>query len=194
MSKKDDEIAVQIVMYVIFGILLSPVLIMYYIVKLIVSINTLIENKNKNRVSYKLTLSTDDREQLAKIDNMDGKEFENFMTAILIKNGFGNVQTTKTSGDHGADILGKYNGVKYAFQCKRFESKVGSRPIGEILRGMNYYGCEKGVVITNNYFTKQAHIEAKVNKVELWDRDKIIQLCRNIINKKEFLFNNKPIK
>ena len=60
-------------------------------------------------------------------------------------------ETTNSIGDYGADILGENNGIKYAFQCKRFESKVGPKPIGEVLRGMNYYGCDKGVIIILRY-------------------------------------------
>ena len=36
---------------------------------------------------------------------------------------------------------------------------------------MNKYKCDKGVVITNNYFTKQAETEGTLNNVELWDRE-----------------------
>lgn len=140
--------------------------------------------RNDNTMKYTLTVSEDEQEQLNLIDKMNGKDFEIFIGSLLSRNGYKNVTITRTSGDHGADILAEYNGTKYAFQCKRFDNKVSSRPIGEILRGMNYYKCEKGIVITNNYFTKQAIEEAKINNVELWDRKKVVDLCKSYINSK----------
>lgn len=196
----------------IFGVIFAlPVYIiyfsfmaMYWILKgffmfvwmIIKAIIGLIENSSKNtkyqnNTRYILNISEDDKILLNQIDHMDGHEFERFITEVLKKNGYTNVYTTKASGDYGADVIGELEGIKYAFQCKRFESKIGPKPIGEVLRGMNHYHCQKGVVITNNYFTPQAHKESQVNNVELWDRDKVLQLCRSekIKNKTE-----EPIK
>lgn len=128
---------------------------------------------------------------------MDGHEFEMFMAEVLKKNGYKNVHRTKGSGDYGADIVAELDGVKYAFQCKRFESKVGPKPIGEVLRGMNHYNCQKGVVITNNYYTKQAQNESIINNIELWDRNKIIGLCKiekTKVNEEKEYDNDDPIK
>ena len=176
-TKKEEEQMVKWILYII----LIPIILIYLFFKYLIWIIKFLTGNDNNRIRYKLNLSVDEKEQLEKIDKMDGKEFEYFMHALLIKNGYNNVKVTKASGDHGADILGELNGVKYAFQCKRFDSKVGSKPIGEVLRGMNYYKYEKGIVITNNYYTKQAIDEAKVNNVELWDRDKVLELYRNVL-------------
>lgn len=176
-KKKNDDTIVKFIICLI----ILPIILIIIAIKSILQIINYVIGDSRNKVSYNLILSTDEKEQMSKIDEMDGKEFEKFMTAILIKNGFTNVYTTKASGDYGADILGEYNGFKYAFQCKRFDSKVGARPIGEVLRGMNYYECDKGVVITNNYFTRQAYTEAKACNVELWDRNKVLELCRKTL-------------
>lgn len=180
LSKKEEEQVVKGILVIIF----IPIILIYLLIKYTVWVIKYITGSDNNVLRYRLNLSTDEKEQLEKIDKMDGKEFERFMSAILVKNGFSNVSITKASGDHGADILGEQNGVKYAFQCKRFESKVSSKPIGEVLRGINYYKCDKGIVITNNYFTKQAINEAAVNNVELWDRDKIISLYQKVLKDK----------
>ena len=184
MSKKEDE---KIVTWILIIIIL-PIILVYFLIKYIIWFISFLAG-NDNSFKYKLKLSTNEKEQLNIIDNMSGIEFEKFMCAMLTKNGYTNVKMTKASGDHGADILAEYNNEKYAFQCKRFESKVSSKPIGEVLRGINYYNCNNGVVITNNYFTKQAMDEAKVNNVELWDRDKIIKLYRNVLNKNDNIKN-----
>lgn len=177
MSKKND-FGDNVIAFILGGIVLLPFLIIYFIIKAIIAISKSgsIGSTKANR--YKLVISEDDNELLTKIDNMEGHEFERFMTEVLKKNNFKNVYTTRGSGDYGADIIGELNGIRYAFQCKRFESKIGPKPIGEVLRGMNHYKCQKGVVITNNYFTKQAQKESMINNVELWGRDKVLSLCR----------------
>lgn len=48
---------------------------------------------------------------------------------------------------------------------------------------MHRYNCKKGVVITNNYFTRQAIKEGEICEIELWDRDKLSYLIQNIKNK-----------
>ena len=153
----------------------------WWIIKAIIRLieNSSEKSKYQHSTRYVLNISEDDKILLNQIDNMDGHEFERFITEVLKKNGYTNVYTTKASGDYGADVIGELEGVKYAFQCKRFESKIGPKPIGEVLRGMNHYHCQKGVVITNNFFTPQAQKESQVNNVELWDRNKVLQLCRS---------------
>jgi hypothetical protein len=115
-------------------------------------------------------------EVLKEIDLMDGWKFEEYIAFLLQQLGFYDIIVTSKSGDYGADVIASKDNIKYAFQCKRFESKIGPKPIGEVLRGMNKYKCDKGVVITNNYFTKQAETEGTLNNVELWDREYLAKL------------------
>lgn len=63
----------------------------------------------------------DVHDELNKIDNMNGLDFERYVAKILRINGFANVNLTKSSGDFGVDITARYNGKKYAFQCKRYK-------------------------------------------------------------------------
>ena len=118
--------------------------------------------------------------QLCMIDNYDGWQFEEYIGGLLKKIGYSDVNVTRGSGDYGADIVASFYGTMVAFQCKRFEEKVGPKAIGEVLRGMNKYKCTKGIVVTNNYFTNQALEEAKISNVELWDRDKLREILNNI--------------
>lgn len=177
MSKKDDS-AEKLVAYIVIGTVLLPFVLIYFIIKAITTIAKSGGRSSGRDNRYRLIISDNDSQLLSKIDSMEGHEFERFMTEVLKKNNFKNVYTTRGSGDFGADIIGELNGIRYAFQCKRFESKIGPKPIGEVLRGMNHYKCQKGAVITNNYFTKQAHQESSINNIELWDRNKVLELCR----------------
>lgn len=179
---------------IIVAIFVLPIMAIVYLVKGIIYLIALASNEKAKRDEekrYKDLLNTNIQEQLIKVDNLEGLQFEKYIGELLKKIGFKNVLVTKGSGDFGADIVAEKDGNKYAFQCKRFSSTIGPKPIGEVLRGMNKYKCNKGVVITNNYFTNQAIQEAEVSNVELWDRDKISFLIGN--NKIELIEENKDV-
>lgn len=104
-------------------------------------------------------------------DYMTGEDFEVYVATILSQIGFANVQLTKGSGDQGVDILAEKDGVKYAFQCKRYDKPVGNKAVQEVFAGKFFYHCHAAVVVTNNYFTQSAKDLAYENGVVLWDRD-----------------------
>jgi len=87
---------------------------------LILTIWIIINRKNKNPFNSKFDLQKSVDSCLLSIDNMtsNGIEFEKICANILIANGYCNVQTTKASGDFGADIFATKNGLTYAIQCK----------------------------------------------------------------------------
>lgn len=108
---------------------------------------------------------------ISQLDYMEGHQFEYACADILKANAFKNVTVTQGSGDFGVDILAEKNGYKYAIQCKRYSCKLDNKPIQEVIGGLAYYGCTKGAVMTNQYFTEPAKKLAKINDVELWDRN-----------------------
>ena len=103
------------------------------------------------------------------IDVMSGYEFENFIAQIFNKLGY-ETKVTKSSGDQGIDIVASKNDSIIAIQAKCYSGVVGNHAIMEAVGGMKYYHADKCMVITNRTFTKSAIELAKVNKVELWDR------------------------
>ncbi|MCL2050857.1 MAG: restriction endonuclease [Lachnospiraceae bacterium] len=113
---------------------------------------------------------------LCQIDRMAGGEFEELLVAHFEKNGY-KANATPKSGDYGADLIIRGSGAgrdfkgHFAIQAKRSKGKVGIKAVQEILGGMAYYGCPKGMVITNNYFTRNAWELAKKSNVILWDRN-----------------------
>ncbi len=100
---------------------------------------------------------------------MTGYEYEEFCADYLEKMGFYNIKVTKASGDQGVDITAFKNSIKYAFQCKYYESPVGNKAVQEVFAGKEFYDCQKAVVITNNTFTPSAVELANKNGVELWN-------------------------
>ena len=110
---------------------------------------------------------------LSDVDEMDGYEFEEFCTSLLIKNGFENVRNTKGSGDQGVDIVAEKDGIKYAIQCKCYQSDLGNKPIQEVFTGKNIYRCQVAAVMTNRYFTAGGVEAAEATGVLRWDRKKL---------------------
>lgn len=108
---------------------------------------------------------------LARIDRMEGHEFEHFTADLLRKLGYERVEVTPGSGDQGVDVIAVKDGKRYAIQCKRYSQKLGNKPVQEVFAGKTIYGCSVAVVLTNNYFTDGAKEAAKATGVELWDRD-----------------------
>jgi len=111
------------------------------------------------------------------VDKMKGNEFEYFLKAHFEKQGY-SVKLTKASNDYGADLLIENSKNTIAVQAKRYGKKVGIKAVQEIASSLSHYKASKGIVITNNYFTKNAIVLAETNNVDLWDRDKLIGIMR----------------
>lgn len=105
------------------------------------------------------------------IDKMSGNDFEKWCANLLLRNNFTQIEITPSSGDQGVDIIAVKDGKKYAIQCKRYNQKLGNKPVQEVHAGKTIYGCNIAVVVTNNYFTNGGKEAARALGVELWDRD-----------------------
>jgi len=120
-------------------------------------------------------------------DSMTGVEFEKWLKLRFEELGY-KVELTPTTGDMGADlILHSPRGLKIAVQAKKtkaIKNGIGSKPIGEVLRGIRAYECDKGMVVTNGKFTDSAKKEARACNVELWDRDKLLDKIEKVQEKK----------
>lgn len=120
------------------------------------------------------------------VNHMDGYAFEYYCAALLIQNGYDNVEVTKGSGDQGIDILAYKDGIKYGIQCKCYSSDVGNKAVQEAFAGKTFYNCHVAVVLTNQHFTKSAKELAKSNQVLLWDREKLDDLIKTKSNGENF--------
>ncbi|WP_307210641.1 restriction endonuclease [Paenibacillus harenae] len=78
---------------------------------------------------------------------------------------------TKGSGDQGIDVIAEKNGLKYGIQAKCYTSSISNKAIQEVAAGIVHYRLDKGIVITNNYFTNSAMELANTNDIVLWDRN-----------------------
>ena len=99
----------------------------------------------------------DEPYNLINVDRMSGLEFEAFVAKLLQSRGF-SVRVTSATGDFGADVVATKAGIKYAIQCKRnaIQNKVSVRAVQEAVAAVPFYDCDKSMVVTSGYFTKQA--------------------------------------
>lgn len=103
------------------------------------------------------------------VDLMSGYEFETFISNLFNKMGY-KARVTKSSGDQGIDVLAEKNGKKYGIQTKCYAHNVTNKAIQEVVAGLKYYNLDKGMVVTNSYFTDSARTLAQSNNVLIWDR------------------------
>lgn len=120
------------------------------------------------------------REEIYSVDELDGIEFEYFIAGLLKKLSYRRVKVKPASGDYGVDITASKDNINYAFQCKRYSSKVSLGAVQEVVSGLNIYNCDVGVVVTNNYFTDSAINLANANGVLLWDRKTLAKLIKKV--------------
>lgn len=112
---------------------------------------------------------------IRQIDKMTGEEFEEFLKIQFEQLGF-LAETTKTSNDYGADLILHKKNLVIAVQAKRYQANIGVKAVQEVIGSMAYYEAQKGLVVTNSVFTKNAEKLASANNVILWDRDVLVRL------------------
>lgn len=141
------------------SIVFLPITILFLLVKLIYRS---IEKKILRKVISKISIID--------IDGLDGHGFEEFLY-LFFKSLNLNVKKTKSSRDYGADLIVEYKNKIIVIQCKLYYNhSVGNSAIQEINTAKNYYLADKGVVITNSYFTKSAISLSNSNDITLIDR------------------------
>jgi restriction system protein len=77
--------------------------------------------------------------------------------------------------DKGADLVITRDGTRTAVQVKRQSGSVGVSAVRQLIDGMRSYDCERGLVVTNSFFTPPAMDCAERWNVDLWDRRDLAQ-------------------
>lgn len=112
------------------------------------------------------------------IDFMSGTEFEYFISILFESMNF-KTKITNSTGDQGVDVIARKGINEIGIQCKCYSGRVGNSAIQEVYSGLKYYKLNKGMVITNNYFTKAAVELAESNNIILWDRSILKEKIEN---------------
>jgi len=116
-------------------------------------------------------------------DKMNGDMFEKWLAHQFKRAGY-KVRVTPYSQDHGADlILTKQDSTKIAVQAKKLSKRrdrVGSKALGEIMRGQKFYNCQEAWVVTNQGFTQQAREEARKYGIHLMGRRDLVDYVEKL--------------
>lgn len=115
------------------------------------------------------------RRQLLQEDwkSMRSVEFEQFLARACELLGY-QVETTKTTGDQGIDLIVQRTGDRIAVQVKGYESSVGNAAVQQAVAGMRYYNCHRSAVMTNSRFTPSAVELARMNNCALIDETNLV--------------------
>lgn len=111
----------------------------------------------------------------AKLDEMGGYEFEEFVAQLFEKMGY-ETKVTKESGDQGVDVIAKTPFETLAIQAKNLSSKVSNSAVQEIVAARNPSGADKAIVVTTSSFTRSARKLAKANNVRLVNREELLSM------------------
>ena len=112
-------------------------------------------------------------------DFMNGYQFENFVALIFTHFGY-KTTVTPSSGDQGIDVIAEKDGERVGIQAKCYSNAVSNSAIQEATAGIAHHKCNKGIVITNNNFTKSAFALAESNKIILWNRQKLAEIINEV--------------
>ena len=106
-----------------------------------------------------------------------GVEFEQYLNYIFTRLGYES-SLTRATGDQGADLILKKNGIVYVVQAKFYDRPVGNKAVQEAVAALPYYEGNRSVVVTNRTFTNSAKTLAKKNHVLLVDGTQLEELVR----------------
>ena len=144
-------------------IILSPIVLIYLITRFFKRL------KDKKRNAEKIKIYS-----VSQLDTMSGTEFESFLKVLFEKMEY-YVLLTKISRDYGADLIIKKGGKESLVQAKCYTKTVGIKAVQEIIGAKNHYKISDTIVVSNNYFSKDAETLALENNVRLINRDSLIK-------------------
>lgn len=125
---------------------------------------------------------------MADIDKITGFEFEELVGRLLRNMGF-IVEQTLLSADGGVDIIAYskepiFKG-KYLIQCKRWSGVVGEPVIRDLYGVVLSQNANKGIVITNSYFSEKAIEFAENKNIELIDGNILSDLIKKYLDSQD---------
>ena len=116
---------------------------------------------------------------LSRIDRMSGTAFERYLVKLYRAAGY-NVTHLGGSGDYGADLIISQGNKRVAIQAKRYSNKVSLPAVQQIYTACAFYDCNRAIVVTNSYFTRNARRLADKVGVELIDRDELTDFINDL--------------
>ena len=162
---KNESIFLKI-LRIILIVLLFPLVLIYLLVKKIKKVKKQKENREKINVY-----------NISQLDFLSGIEFENYLKSLFENMGY-MVEMTKATGDYGADLIITKKNKSTIVQAKCYNHTVGVKAVQEIISARNHYKIFDAMVVTNNYFSREAENLAVESDVTLADRVVLEKMVR----------------
>ncbi len=130
------------------------------------------------------------------VDALSSEEFEFFVKEVLEASGWTDLKITELNhdfkhGDGGIDIIGRKNGVRFAFEVKqRSGSPVDVSALNQLNTGAELYRIKHKVLVTNSNFTSEVRKRADMLGIDLVDREELSSLwlgSRNNLGREYYL-------
>lgn len=106
----------------------------------------------------------------------DAEQFKRYIARLLNDLDYTEIERITDTRRYGTDILVLRGETRFAIKCVYSSHPAGIGIVQGILGGKIHYKCDVPVVITNNWFTKDAEQLAGETGVLLWDRAKLIEM------------------
>lgn len=117
---------------------------------------------------------------LTDIDKMGGNTFSDYIASLFKRKGY-EARALKRSYDSGIDVIASNDIVRIGIQCKICNSDhLKLSAVQEVIAGLSYYSLDKGILISNSYFSKSIKELARANNIILWDREVLARQIRKL--------------
>ena len=117
---------------------------------------------------------------IEEIANLTGSQLENIVYRLFTAYyGFDeqNVHLVGKSGDFGVDVIATSSKeITYAVQAKAYSSSVGLAAVQQIVAAKAMYHYDQGMVVTNNFLTKNARRLAQANKIAIIEGPELLKM------------------
>lgn len=175
-KKQQDVDVIPVIVLLVFGLVFAIYQSQYNLILMTSGLLALIAFVGLGMfLIHRRRLERLSRSGIAEIDIMGGIEFERFLQLLLTRRGFTHVTLTNAY-DLGVDLVARKSGITWAIQAKRYKGTVGLDAVRQVVAAKNHYKCDKAMVITNSYFTKNAQTIAASTDCLLIDREGLIHL------------------
>lgn len=109
-------------------------------------------------------------EKFEQIGKMGKAQFVIYMSKLFKLKGY-QVELTPVANNHGIDMTVEKMGVKIAVGCALSNKVLGETDVRLVEQGKKYYGIDRAMVVTNQYFDRMAAAYGKAQSTSLVDRN-----------------------
>jgi restriction system protein len=119
--------------------------------------------------------------KLAQLSSLTPEGFEEFVAEVFESLGY-DVEAVGGSGDEGADLFVRRDGLRAVVQCK-YHSRgvIGSPALQKFLGTIHHTGSHKGFFVTTRTFSLAAEKFVAENPIELIDGTRLVELVQDAL-------------